>query len=251
MSTALETALILIVDDDEVLGQVLGRVLTRNGRTAVRASNVAQALEKAAQQQPQLALIDLCLPDGDGLDLARQLREKHPNLPLILMTAYPVRLREQPELAEQFTRVLIKPLNLQELRQAVDAALGESSAPAPPRERPAPVAAAVAPAPAIGHVTVVREEPPRASSRSSLRKWAVYGGAAAALVLVLLFVPPFFGVPGLQALWTAPPERTVVEKKAELPVELVKGSLHTLAVPEDVLKSLGIRNGKVERIAPA
>jgi membrane fusion protein, heavy metal efflux system len=251
MSTALETALILIVDDDEVLGQVLGRVLTRNGRSIVRASSVAQALEKAAQQQPQLALVDLCLPDGDGLDLARQLREKHPDLPLILMTAYPVRLREQPELAEQFTRVLIKPLNLQELRQAVDAALGEASPAAPPRERPVPVAAAVAPAPAIGHVTVVREAPPTSRTRSSLRKWAVYGGIVAAVLLVLFFVPPFFGLPGVQALWTAPPERTVVEKKTDLPVELVKGSPHTLAVPEDVLKSLGIRQGKIERIAPA
>jgi CheY-like chemotaxis protein len=70
-------------------------------------------------------LIDLCLPDGDGLELARQLRRQHPDLTLILMTAYPLRLREHPERAGVFARVLIKPLDLTELRQAVESCIPE------------------------------------------------------------------------------------------------------------------------------
>jgi cobalt-zinc-cadmium efflux system membrane fusion protein len=56
---------------------------------------------------------------------------------------------------------------------------------------------------------------------------------------------------GLRALWTPTEEKTIVEKKTILPVELVKGVDHTLSVPDQVLSSLGIRNGKIERIVAA
>src|ERR1700736_3571581 len=90
MSTLVQTMPILVVDDDEVLGQVLTRALTREGRTIVPANSMAQALEAARRQRPRLALLDLCLPDGDGVELARKLQAEYPDLPLILMTAYPL-----------------------------------------------------------------------------------------------------------------------------------------------------------------
>src|SRR5262249_6965143 len=117
-------ATILIVDDDEVLGQILTRVLSQQGYRVERATEAAQALRLVRDHPPQLGLLDLCLPDQDGTELARKLRGQVPNLPLILMTAYPLSLRDQPERTEGFDRVLTKPLNLQELRHAVDAALG-------------------------------------------------------------------------------------------------------------------------------
>src|ERR1700735_169445 len=116
---------ILLVDDDEVLSQVLRRVLTRQGYNVLNANTVAQAEQLAQEHHPQLALLDLCLPDGDGVELARRLTEKTVNLPLILLTAYPLRLRERPELASHFSRVLTKPVNLQELRDAIESALHE------------------------------------------------------------------------------------------------------------------------------
>jgi DNA-binding response OmpR family regulator len=114
---------ILIVDDDEVLAQVLSRVLTRQGFTVCHASTAAQARRRVRDCNPGLALLDLCLPDGDGLELARDLRTDSPELPLILMTAFPLRLRYDPVGAEIFERVLTKPLNLKELREAVDSAI--------------------------------------------------------------------------------------------------------------------------------
>src|SRR2546427_368845 len=99
-------ATILVVDDDEVLGQVLSRVLTRDDRTILQATNATQALQLADKQDPQLALVDLCLPDIDGLELAKGLRTRHAKVPVILMTAYPMRLREHPEMANHFTRIL-------------------------------------------------------------------------------------------------------------------------------------------------
>src|SRR5215469_12664244 len=123
----MSTSTILLVDDDEVLNQVLRRVLTRDGYHVVEAGSVAQALERAREQRPSLGLVDLRLPDGDGVELAQRLHKEMGRIPLILMTAYPLRLRDQPELARDFRRVLTKPLNLDELRQAIESSLGASS----------------------------------------------------------------------------------------------------------------------------
>jgi len=122
---------ILIVDDDDVLGQILSRVLAQQGFTVRRAITAAQALQVGTQWPPRLALLDLCLPDGDGVELARQLQAVNGDLVLLLMTAYPLRLRDDSAGAALFERVLTKPLNLQELRQAVAAALGGTCVPAP------------------------------------------------------------------------------------------------------------------------
>jgi CheY-like chemotaxis protein len=92
-------------------------VLTRDGYQVVEAGSVAQALERAREQPPSLALIDLRLPDGDGVELAQQLQQEAGDFPLILMTAYPLRLRDQPELARAFRHVLPQELPLRVMRR--------------------------------------------------------------------------------------------------------------------------------------
>jgi cobalt-zinc-cadmium efflux system membrane fusion protein len=131
-------ATILLVDDDEVLSQVLRRVLTREGYAVVETGTAAQALQLAQDPKISLGLFDLSLPDGDGMELARQLQEQGLTFPIILMTAYPLRLRENPELTATFTHVLTKPLNLQEVRQAIASALASPARPHLPSPIPAP-----------------------------------------------------------------------------------------------------------------
>lgn len=116
---------ILVVDDDEVLGQVLSRVLGRLGYPVRHAATASEALAVSRVQAPCLALVDLCLPDSDGIQLGRDLLVQHPDLILILMTAYPIRLCEDPEWTRVFRKLLTKPLNLSDLRQALDSSLKE------------------------------------------------------------------------------------------------------------------------------
>ena len=59
---------VLIVDDDEVLGRVLGRVLSQQGYSVSQATTAAEALQVAQEQHPALALLDLSLPDGNGTE---------------------------------------------------------------------------------------------------------------------------------------------------------------------------------------
>jgi DNA-binding response OmpR family regulator len=114
---------ILIVDDDEVLSQVVGRALSRSGYRIMRAGNVADAGRRMADAA-DLALLDLNLPDGDGVELATTLQTLRPGLPAVLMTGCPFRFRPHGP-AGPFTRVLTKPLDLTGLREAVRTALTE------------------------------------------------------------------------------------------------------------------------------
>jgi DNA-binding NtrC family response regulator len=118
---------ILIVDDDEVLGRVLGRILARDGYVIGRATTAEEAVALVRKQRPDLVLVDLCLADGNGVELAQQLRARFPGLTFILMTGCPLRLADYPDLAQDFARVLIKPLDLPTVREAIRTALGGAS----------------------------------------------------------------------------------------------------------------------------
>jgi DNA-binding response OmpR family regulator len=118
-------ATILIVEDDEALGRILARVLGREGFRVIMGTSMAHALELARSRAPDLALIDLHLPDGSGLELGGTLRAERSALPLVLMTAFPLTPAERRRLEAGFHRVLSKPFDLPTLREALDAALAE------------------------------------------------------------------------------------------------------------------------------
>jgi cobalt-zinc-cadmium efflux system membrane fusion protein len=238
-------ATVLIVDDDEVLSQVLRRVLTRQGFDVREAASVEQALQAVRERPPQLALLDLRLPDGDGVELARQLRDQGSKFPLILITAYPLRLRDHPELGQAFTRILTKPLNLQELREAIDAAIAP---PSPAVAAPPAVdkLAAVLPAPTEASTATTLAPPPRNAPPAGWRSAIMAAGVVAALVAVsFILVMPALGMPG-PADWFRPgPAPTVAE--TPLSVELVspKDDPRTIRVAPEVVESLGLKTATV------
>jgi cobalt-zinc-cadmium efflux system membrane fusion protein len=242
MQTAGPRPTILVVDDDEVLLGVLKRVLAHAGYDVLTAGTVEEALHQPTEK-PQLALLDLSLPDGDAVDLARALHARRPGLPLILMTAYPNRVHDQPAAAGEFVRMLTKPMNLEELRQILSAALKEQPALQPqPVVKEQPVAAPPAPTPVATAVAA----PPPSSGLRAVGSGAVLVLLALVLVVFLAFVA---GVP-LPGLASSPEEKTVAAAPG-LGAELLKDSPNTLRVSEDVQIALGIKKGKEERIAAA
>ena len=77
---------ILMVEDEESITVPLSEALDREGFDTQVAGTVAEALEKAAAQIPDLVLLDVMLPDGSGYDVARTLRESS-KVPIIMLTA--------------------------------------------------------------------------------------------------------------------------------------------------------------------
>jgi CheY-like chemotaxis protein len=115
---------ILIVEDDEVLGQVLARVLTCEGRIARHVCTAGEALEQVREGIPQLVLVDVELRDGTGLKLADAIRDSGARLPVILLMTHHVNKSDLPGRGE---KLVTKSVDLPELRRTIDAALSESS----------------------------------------------------------------------------------------------------------------------------
>lgn len=78
---------VLIVDDDEAIRQLLAMALGAAGWTVRAAATGAQALAAARDRAPDVAVLDVMLPDIDGLELLRRLRADIPGLPVLLLTA--------------------------------------------------------------------------------------------------------------------------------------------------------------------
>jgi DNA-binding response OmpR family regulator len=77
---------ILLVEDEESISEPFSRALAREGFEPVVARTAADALKMAALVDPELVLLDLMLPDGDGRDVCRELRRRS-DTPIIMLTA--------------------------------------------------------------------------------------------------------------------------------------------------------------------
>ncbi len=77
---------ILLVEDEASIAEPFARLLAREGFLPTIAATAAAALELFESEPPDLVLLDLNLPDGDGRDVARELRRSS-NVPIIMLTA--------------------------------------------------------------------------------------------------------------------------------------------------------------------
>ncbi len=78
---------ILLVEDDDSIGRALQRALTAQGLRVEWATTAAAALETVARASVQLVLLDLGLPDLDGVEVCRRLRAGNAELPIVILTA--------------------------------------------------------------------------------------------------------------------------------------------------------------------
>src|SRR4051795_11510693 len=77
---------ILFVEDEPSIFEPFSKALSRGGFEPTVATTVAKAIEIAERIDPDLVLLDLNLPDGDGRDVARELRRRG-NTPIVMLTA--------------------------------------------------------------------------------------------------------------------------------------------------------------------
>ena len=78
---------LVIVDDHEAMREGLGRLLADHGMEILGAAgNVAAGLDLVEHATPEIAIVDIQLPDGSGIDLTRQLLARRPQLGVILYT---------------------------------------------------------------------------------------------------------------------------------------------------------------------
>jgi len=78
---------ILLVEDDPTIGHSVHTALTATGHQVHWHTNLRDAATEMETARPDLVLLDLALPDGDGLSLCRRIRQRHRDLPIIGVTA--------------------------------------------------------------------------------------------------------------------------------------------------------------------
>lgn len=79
---------ILIVDDEQKLRTLLARIISLEGFEVTEAGDCKTAIKKLEQLEIDVIICDVKLPDGSGVDLAKQIKDKYPGIEIILLTAY-------------------------------------------------------------------------------------------------------------------------------------------------------------------
>jgi DNA-binding NtrC family response regulator len=116
---------VLAVDDDEDICLYLKEFLTREGYRVTTASNPQDALPEIQEGKCDLVLLDVRMPQMDGVDFLRQIRSIAPDLCVIIMTAYPTVTGAVDSMKADAFDYLLKPFELEQLRQVIQRAVRE------------------------------------------------------------------------------------------------------------------------------
>jgi two-component system OmpR family response regulator len=79
--------LVLLTEDDEDYAEIIAQTVRRDSHDVAITGSAAAAIRFASQRQPSLAILDVSLPDGSGLDLCKRLRESIPGLPVVFLSS--------------------------------------------------------------------------------------------------------------------------------------------------------------------
>jgi signal transduction histidine kinase len=110
---------ILLVEDDPDSGPLLLRLLRHSGYDVTLASRLDLALREARRQRIDLLISDLSLPDGNGIDLLREIRARQP-VRGICVSGYGSEVDQETTRRAGFERHLVKPVTIQALREAIE-----------------------------------------------------------------------------------------------------------------------------------
>jgi CheY-like chemotaxis protein len=121
---------LLVVDDEPLVRVTTARMLRRSGFEVIEAGSASQALELLAAGRDEIdaALLDLTMPDTDGIQLLDSLRQMRPDLPVVLMSGHSPEDALERVAGRGRAVCLTKPFNLKSLVAALDRVL-EPAAP--------------------------------------------------------------------------------------------------------------------------
>ncbi len=114
---------LLIVDDEASLRDFLSIVFEEDGWVVRSAASLKEARAELDKGEPDTILCDLMMPDGSGIDLLREIKEAHPAVPVIMITAYTSTRSAITALKEGAYDYIAKPFDIDELKIVVHKAV--------------------------------------------------------------------------------------------------------------------------------
>jgi two-component system response regulator AtoC len=114
---------VLVIDDEKVILESLKMFLTEKGYIVESASSSAEGREKVEDLKPDIVILDIRLPDGSGLDLLKELKERDKDMPVIMITAFHDMDSTIRAIKQGAAEYITKPIDADELEHAVHRAL--------------------------------------------------------------------------------------------------------------------------------
>lgn len=123
---------ILVIEDSPIMRQLLRRILTGEGYECITATGAASGHKTCAQNKPDLVLLDVNLPDGNGIELCRRLKADPAvrHIPVLLLTGEAHEVENRVDGFEAGAEdYVIKPFNVKELLSRLKGILHTSARP--------------------------------------------------------------------------------------------------------------------------
>lgn len=119
---------ILVVDDEAFFLQGLGNALKTASTEVTVVETGKSALQEIASSPYQLCFLDICLPDIDGVEILKRIKEISPHTKVIMMTAGVITAAMQETIEKYAHMFLTKPFDLFQVRMLAKSILEEASA---------------------------------------------------------------------------------------------------------------------------
>jgi DNA-binding NtrC family response regulator len=114
-----EAARILVIDDDENIRKVLETILEDEGYIVETAETAKKGIEESEKAFFNLALIDVCLPDMEGIELLSKLRSTKPKMRKIIVTGYPTLQNAVAAVNKGADAYVMKPFEVDKILQTI------------------------------------------------------------------------------------------------------------------------------------
>jgi len=115
-----ETPRILIVDDDENIRKVLATILEEEGYNVESVETAKKAIERTRKKLYNLALIDIRLPDMEGIELLTRMRDTTPRMRKIIITGYPTLQNAVEAVNRGADAYIMKPFDVDKVLKTIE-----------------------------------------------------------------------------------------------------------------------------------
>jgi CheY-like chemotaxis protein len=122
---AITSRTILVVDDEPLVCDALQMMLAFDGHKVTAVYNAKDALSRLEQDAFDLVITDFAMPGMQGNELANRVKQMHPKMPIVMITAYAEMLDSKKDLLGCVDCLISKPFMMEDLRNAISTAISK------------------------------------------------------------------------------------------------------------------------------